>query len=92
LIQEKLPEQLKTDFALWTRDAVMLLIERECGVKMIVRTVGKLLKRWGLTPQKPTRRALYSTIKSRDYTQACTRRIAEDLAIRTRRCGVEHNS
>lgn len=35
----------------------MLLIERECGVKLIVRTVGKLLKRWGFTPQKPIRRA-----------------------------------
>jgi transposase len=57
LIQEKRPEQLKMDFALWTRAAVMLLIERECGVRMIVRTVGKLLRRWGFTPQKPIRRA-----------------------------------
>jgi transposase len=57
MIQEKRPEQLKMDFALWTRAAVMLLIERECGVKIIVRTVGKLLARWGFTPQKPIRRA-----------------------------------
>lgn len=57
LIREKRPEQLKMDFALWTRAAVMLLIERECGVTIIVRTVGKLLKRWGFTPQKPIRRA-----------------------------------
>lgn len=57
LIQEHRPEQLKMDFALWTRAAVMLLIERECDVRMIVRTVGKLPKRWGFTPQKPIRRA-----------------------------------
>ncbi len=57
MIQEKRPEQLKMDFALWTRAAVMLLIERECGVNLIVRTVGKLLQRWGFTPQKPIRRA-----------------------------------
>jgi len=57
LIRDKRPEQLKLEFALWTRAAVMLLIERECGVKLIVRTVGKLLKRWGFTPQKPIRRA-----------------------------------
>src|ERR1019366_349151 len=57
LIQEKRPEQLKMDFALWTRAAVMLLIERECGVKIGVRGVGKYLKRWGFTPQKPIRRA-----------------------------------
>jgi 2-succinyl-5-enolpyruvyl-6-hydroxy-3-cyclohexene-1-carboxylate synthase len=46
LIQEKRPEQLKMDFALWTPPAVMLLTERECGVKMGVRGVGKYLKRW----------------------------------------------
>ena len=57
LIQEKRPEQLKMDFALWTRAAVMILIERECSVKMGVRAVGKYLKRWGFTPQKPIRRA-----------------------------------
>ncbi len=57
LIQEKRPEQLKMDFALWTRAAVMLLIARECAVKMSVRAVGKYLKRWGFTPQKPIRRA-----------------------------------
>lgn len=57
LIQEKRPEQLRMDFALWTRAAVMLLIEREYGVKMGVRGAGKYLKRWGFTPQKPIRRA-----------------------------------
>ncbi|MHB1701868.1 MAG: winged helix-turn-helix domain-containing protein, partial [Acidobacteriaceae bacterium] len=57
LICEKRPEQLKLDFALWTRAAVMLLIERECGVRIPVRSVGEYLKRWGFTPQKPIRRA-----------------------------------
>lgn len=57
LIQDHRPEQLKMDFALWTRAAVMLLMERECGVKMGVRSVGKYLARWGFTPQKPIRRA-----------------------------------
>jgi len=57
LIGDKRPEQLKMDFALWSRAAVMLLIERECGVQLHVRTVGKYLKRWGFTPQKPIKRA-----------------------------------
>lgn len=57
LIQEKRPEQLKMDFALWTRAAVMVLIEHECGVKIGVRGVGKYLERWGFTPQMPIRRA-----------------------------------
>ncbi|MDE3149616.1 MAG: IS630 family transposase [Acidobacteriota bacterium] len=57
LIKDQRPEQLKMDFALWTRAAVMLLIARECGIKLHVRSVGKYLKRWGFTPQKPIRRA-----------------------------------
>jgi transposase len=57
MISDKRPEQLKLDFALWTRAAVMLLIERECDIRIPVRSVGEYLKRWGFTPQKPIRRA-----------------------------------
>ena len=57
LICEKRPEQLKMEFALWTRAAVMQLIERECGLTLSVRGVGVYLKRWGFTPQKPIKRA-----------------------------------
>ena len=57
LICEKRPEQLKMEFALWTRAAVMQLIERECAIALKVRAVGNYLKRWGFTPQKPIKRA-----------------------------------
>lgn len=57
LICEKRPEQMKMDFALWSRPAVLELIERECGIRLSVRAVGNYLKRWGFTPQKPIRRA-----------------------------------
>jgi transposase len=57
MICDKRPEQLKLDFALWTRAAVLLLIEREYGIRLPVRSVGEYLKRWGFTPQKPIRRA-----------------------------------
>lgn len=50
-IIDKRPEQLKMDFCLWSRPAVMQLIEQEYGIKLPVRTVGKYLRRWGLTPQ-----------------------------------------
>lgn len=52
-ITDRLPEQLKLDFALWTRDAVRQLIAQETGIEMPIRTVGEYLKRWGFTPQKP---------------------------------------
>jgi transposase len=57
MIQDKRPEQLKMEFALWSRAAVMELIEREYGIKLSVRGVGAYLKRWGFTPQKPIKRA-----------------------------------
>ncbi|MBO0943977.1 helix-turn-helix domain-containing protein, partial [Acidovorax temperans] len=56
-ICDKRPEQLKMDFFLWSRAAVMQLIEQECGLKLGVRTVGKYLARWGFTPQKPIKKA-----------------------------------
>jgi len=56
-ICEHRPEQLKLEFALWTRRAVALLIEQECGLTLPVRTVGEYLKRWGFTPQRPMIRA-----------------------------------
>ena len=57
IICDKRPEQLKMDFALWSRPAVMQLIEREYGIKLHVRSVGKYLTRWGFTPQKPIKKA-----------------------------------
>jgi transposase len=51
------PEQLKLPFYLWTREAVALLIKRRFGIQLSVWTVGRYLKRWGFTPQKPARRA-----------------------------------
>ena len=56
-ICDKRPEQLKMDFALWSRAAVMQLIERECAITLSVRGVGNDLKRWGFTPQKPIKKA-----------------------------------
>ncbi|MCX5839725.1 MAG: IS630 family transposase [Deltaproteobacteria bacterium] len=54
---DKTPDQLKLPFALWTRDAVKLLIRQLFDIEMPIRTVGEYLKRWGFTPQKPVKRA-----------------------------------
>lgn len=57
IICDKRPEQLKMEFALWNRAAVMQLIDRECNIKLSIRGVGNYLKRWGFTPQKPIKKA-----------------------------------
>lgn len=57
LIADKLPEQLKLPFALWTRAAVAQLIAARFGLKLPIRTMGDYLKRWGFTPQKPIKKA-----------------------------------
>jgi transposase len=56
-ITDRCPDQLKLPFALWTRDAVRLLIRRRTGLKLSLSTVGRYLKAWGFSPQKPVRRA-----------------------------------
>lgn len=56
-IIDRTPDQLKMAYALWTRQAVQQLIVMETGVELAIRTVGEYLKRWGMTPQKPQKRA-----------------------------------
>jgi transposase len=57
LITDRCPDQLKLPFALWTRDAVRELLAERFEVDVSVWTVGRLLRKWGFTPQKPLRRA-----------------------------------
>ena len=57
MLVDKTPDQLKLSYALWTRQGVQELIETRTGVKLAIRTVGKYLSLWGMTPQKPLTRA-----------------------------------
>lgn len=51
------PRQHGFDFGLWTRQIVADLILDRFGVELSPSGVGKILRRLGLTPQKPLRRA-----------------------------------
>lgn len=51
------PRQLSFAFALWTREMVRELIRRECNVPLSVVSVGRLLRKLGLSPQRPVWRA-----------------------------------
>ena len=56
-IRDKRPEELGMSCFLWSRAAVGEFIEREYGIKLQVRSIGKYLARWGFTPQRPIKRA-----------------------------------
>jgi transposase len=51
------PRQLRFAFALWTRAMVRELIRREFGVRLSEVSVGRLLRKLGLSPQRPLYRA-----------------------------------
>jgi transposase len=51
------PRQLRFAFALWTRAMVRELIRREFGVALSEVSVGRLLRKLGLSPQRPLYRA-----------------------------------
>ena len=57
LIKDKLPDQLKLPFGLWTREAVQQLILDRYGITLSRWQVGRYLKSWGYTPQKPISKA-----------------------------------
>ena len=57
LVIGKMPDQLILPFYLWTREAVGQLIERETGIKLSLASIGNWLARWGMSAQKPVRRA-----------------------------------
>lgn len=56
-INGKDPRQYGFDFGLWTRHVVGQLIKDKFGVGLSLASVGVLLARLGLTPQKPLQRA-----------------------------------
>ena len=64
MIVDKMPNQLKLDFSLWTRKAVKELVEREFGVFLAINTMGDYLRNWGFTPQKPKKKAYEQCAKS----------------------------
>jgi transposase len=51
------PDQLKLPGFLWTRALVRELIAREFEIEVGEDTVGRYLRAWGMSPQKPMRRA-----------------------------------
>src|SRR3954464_11849677 len=85
LIARGCPDRFGLSFALWTRQAVRALIARQTGGWLTLSVVGRYLRAWGFTPQRPRGRATerrgeavrtwlentYPAIARRAKTQGC---------------------
>lgn len=57
-VTQKNPQQMKFEFALWTREMIQKLIKDKFGIKLSLNAVGRLLGQLGLTCQKPLYKAI----------------------------------
>lgn len=84
-INGKNPMQYGFDFGLWTRQIVCVLIAQRFGVRLSLASIGAILARQGLTPQKPLQRAL--STRSRSHCTLAARDLSGDCAQRQARQG-----
>lgn len=80
------PQQLKLEFALWNRRAVMMAVKTLFGIEMPIRTVGEYLLRWGFTPQRPIKRALE---QDGEKLRRCLDQAYPAIALRAKQEGAE---
>ena len=57
LITRHCPDQLALPFALWTREVVASLVQRETGLRLSASSMGAYLRAWGFSAQRPMKRA-----------------------------------
>jgi transposase len=84
---EHTPATFGLDGLVWTRKAVAELIEARHGLRLSLTTVGKYLRSWGLSPQKPIRRAYEQDPQKvaqwleQDYPAIAARARTEDAVV-----------
>jgi transposase len=85
-VNGKDPRQYGFDFGLWTRAMVGRLVEKKFTVHLSLASVGQLLGRLGLTPQKPLQRAYQ---RDPEAIAAWKSETFPKLAARARRNGAD---
>ena len=97
IVRSRNPLQYAFDFALWTRGLIREVVRREFNVHLSEVSVGRILRRLGLSPQKPLYRAYqqdpkaverwreedYPAIKRRAKAEKALIFFADESGIRT---------
>lgn len=87
ILIDKNPDQLKLSFMLWTRAAVCQLIKNKYGITITLRNMSEYLKRWGMTCQRPTKKAYFqdnvklNTFMHETYPEIVKQAKKEDAVI-----------
>lgn len=75
---DKDPQQMKLSFMLWTRAAVCQLIQDKYGITITLRNMSEYLKRWGMTCQRPTKKAYFQdNVKVQEFMHETYPKIVE---------------
>jgi len=86
-IIDRAPDQMKIAGCLWTRQKISDYIKRDYGKNVPLRSISNYLKLWGLTCQRPTKRAYAQDdvrvriFKEKEYPAIAARAKAEDAEI-----------
>jgi len=64
IITDNTPDQLKLPFMLWDRKSIQILIKDKFDVDLSIWSVGRYLKKWGFTPQRPLSRSFEKNPKA----------------------------
>lgn len=87
ILIDKHPEQMKLSCMLWTRAAVCQLVKDKYGITITLRNMSEYLKRWGMTCQRPTKKAYFqdnvkiNTFMNETYPQIVEKAKKEDAVI-----------
>ena len=83
VLSTRTPQQLKFSFALWTLPLIGEYITREFGVVLHETTISRMLRRMGITPQRPTRQAFQrDDVQCQAWAQTEFPRIVRDVQRR----------
>lgn len=81
LITLKNPQQMKFEFALWTREMIQAALMKKFGIKLSLSSIGRLLGQLGFTVQKPLYKAIQ---KDESLVKEWLRKIFPKIKTRAR--------